>query len=695
MTRCTVRAFLLLSLAGAASACGSESTAYPDVYTVVVDAGPDAVEPDADPGMPILRLDYLDPDHGPFSGGTLVLMRGRGFLEGMSVSVGGRDVEVLDVTVIDDRRATIRTPPGDPGAADVVITVGGLTAMLDDAFLYEAITVDPPSGSVAGGTYVRITGFGTDFQPGDVVELDGAALAGVQIISNGEIVGYTPPGVAGSADVTVTGPSGTVEAEDAFTYTNSSDPFQGGMGGGPITGAANITVVDAMTQDGIDMAYVTLDGPGGDDFSGYTDMYGQITFSTPTLTGDIIVMAAAAGYETTAFVTFDAQDLTIFLVPVPDPMPGPLPPGRAAGYISGHILFGDATGIGTTGWTMVPEPRTPSEIKRAYVMTTYPNPFSGNPDPGPGSIINYVEGDGATAWDYQITARPAALAVVAVAGLYDPLADPDGPTGPLPPGVFTPFALGVTRGILVGPGELVTDVAVVVNIPLDTAIEVQLVSPPPLYSPGWYGPTEYQTQAFIDLGGEGVVVLPGNRKTLPPGATDGLLPGMAPIIANLSDASYTIFAGAYSYGGSNPFSVRVLRGITDLSAPVIVEDFLGSPRPVDPPYTGLPATWQHVQFAPEAGTTGTSTFNIDLISDFEGIPFWRIFTDGNVFDVPLPDFSGPAGSTPLPVGEFLIWTVYEIGIEGGTFDQFNYGWLNANYWSAYAADAWAVQFPAP
>lgn len=691
MTRCRLRAFSVLLFLGA---CGSEPSTYLDAFWAVADASVDAVETDAEPPVPILRVDYLDPDHGPFTGGTLTLMRGRGFQAGMEVIVGGRSVEVLDIEVIDDRRATIRTPAGDPGPADVTVNAGPLTATLDDGFLYEAITVDPPSGSVAGGTYVRITGFGTDFQAGDVVQFDGAALAGVQVISAGEIVGYTPPGVAGSADVTVTGPSGTVEAEDAFVYTNTSDPFLGGMGGGPITGAANITVVDAMTQDGIDMAYVTLDGPGMDDFSGYTDAFGQITFSSPTLTGDIIVMAAAAGYESTAFVTYDAQDLTIFLVPIPDPMPGPLPPGRAAGFISGYLMFGDATGIGTTGWTMVPEPRTSTEFKRCYVGTTYPNPFSGNPDPGIGGVINYVD-DGSTSWDFTITARPAALAVVGVCGLYDPAVDPDGPTGPLPPGVFTGFAIGVARGVLVGPGEIVEDVAVVVDIPLDTSIEVQLVSPPPLNTPGWYGPTEYQTQAFIDLGGEGVIVLPGNRKTLPPGATDGLLPGMAPIMSSISDASYTVFAGAYSYGGSNPFSVRVLRGVTDLSMPVIATDFLGSPRPVDPPYTGLPASYQHVQFAPEPGTTGTPTFNIDLISDFEGIPYWRIFTDGSVFDVPLPDMSVPAGSNPLPTNQSVIWTVYEIGIEGGDFSQFNYGWLNANYWSAYAADAWAVQFPPP
>src|SRR5262249_30735244 len=158
-------------------------------------------------------------------------------------------------------------------------------------------------------------------------------------------------------------------------------------------------------------------------------------------------------------------------------------------------------------------------------FTTFANPFSGNPDPGPGGIVNYVD-DGRTSWPFTIVARPAALAVVAVAGLYDPDADPDG-AGPLPPGVFTPFAIGAARGILVGPGETVNDVTVNVDIPLDTAIQINLLNPPPLNTPGWPGPTEYQVQTFIDLGGEGVIALPGNTQVLPNGATSAVIGNMA------------------------------------------------------------------------------------------------------------------------------------------------------------------------
>lgn len=688
-----LRGLALAALAALGTGCGEgRQAADADLY-VEFDAGPDATASDAMPEAPMLRVDYLDPDHGPFTGGTEVVIRGRGFVPGMSIEIGGRAVEELDILVIDDRRVSIRTPPGDPGPADVDVAANGLTATLDDGFFYESITVDPPSGAVAGGTFVRVIGFETSFQTGDVVTFDGEELVGATVVSEQEITGFTPPGVPGDTDVVVAGAAGTIEAKDAYVYTNTSDPFNGGLGGGPIDGTINITVVDAMTSDGVDGAFVSVGDPASSPFTGYTDPFGQITFSGPLLVAPVSVVAAAAGYETSAFVVFDATDVTIFLVPIPEPQPGPLPPGRAAGYVSGHILFGDATGIGTENWGLVPEPRTATEFKRAYVFTTLRDPFSGNPDPGLGGIVDYVD-DGSTSWDYQITARPAALAVYAVAGLFDPAVDPDG-SGPNPPGMFTPFALGVARGILVGPGENVENVAVVVDIPLDTSIVVDLDQPPPLNTPGWYGPTEYQTQAFIDLGGEGVLALPGNRATLPPGATSGALPSQAPLISSIADGSYTVFAGAYSAFGGNPFSVRVERGVTDVSLPLIIGDFLGTPRPVDPPNGGT-ASYQHLEFAPEGAVTGEATFNLHILGAGDGTPLWRIFTAGDQFDVPLWNVVDASGTNPIPTDAFVFWTLYEITLAGGvTFDNFNYGHLNANYWSAYAADAWAVRFPAP
>ena len=409
--------------------------------------------------------------------------------------------------------------------------------------------------------------------------------------------------------------------------------------------------------------------------------------------------ASKGGYETSSFVTYDARDITIFLVPPAQPGTGPFPPGRQVGHIFGHVLFGDATGIGSSHWNLVPEPRTPTEVKRAYVVTTVSTIYSGAYPPS--APIDYHYDPAVSAWSFDMVSRPAALAVVAIAGLYDPARDPSGlgVTG------FEPFAMGVTRGILVGPGQDVFDIDVVVNIPLDAAMRVDLDEPPALNTFPWPGPTHYELVPFLDFGGEGVVVMnkgpvplvpapepEANVYMFPDGEQNALLSGMAPLVGNLADASYTLAAGAYSAGGGNPFSVRIVRGVTDLGEPIVISDFLGMPRPTDP-FPGTVGTGLGLHFRPEGPSMGEATFNMHILSTADGTALFRIFTRGDVFDVDLPNLTG-AGFPPTPAYTDVAWFFYRITIPGLSFDQFNYGHLNENYWSAYAADAYYVQFPA-
>jgi hypothetical protein len=634
-----------------------------------------------------LRVDFAEPDHGPFSGGTEVAVRGHGFAEGMTVLFDGRMVEPLDVQVVDDRRVVVVTPPGEPGPAEISVVVAGETAAMADAYRYEAIRVDPSTGSVAGGTYVVVQGFGTTFQDGDLVTFGTMPLINAQVLGEQQIAGITPLGVAGTVDVTVSGLWGSVTGVDAYTYVTTADPFGGGMAGGPIAGTLNVTVIDAYTQDGVDGAFVAVGDPLDTPYRGTTNPFGEITFADPTLVGPVSVTAAALDYETSSINVFDARDITIFLVPIPDPAVGPFPPGRQGGTISGHVQFGSATAIGSPDWALVPEPRTPTEIKRAYVYTTNRDAFSLNPDPGSGSIVDYSPG--LTAWRFSIQVRPAALAVVAVAGLYDSARDPDGP-GPLPVGAFEAFAMGAARGILVGPGESIEDVSVIVDVPLDTAVQVELDDPPPLNTPGYTGPTEYVIDAYLDLGGEGVIVLPDASTRFGEGQTEALLPHLAPLSTSIADASYLVFAGAYAPYTSTPYSVRVLKGVRDLSRPMEIGDFLGTPRMIDPAPNGV-ASSPHLVFAPEGGS-GEATFHAHTLSTLDGIPIWRAYTRGTELEVPLWNLPMAAGLPPVPTDP-LIWLVYEITIPGADFDQWTYRQLNANFWSAYAADYQVVTIP--
>jgi hypothetical protein len=654
--------------------------------------------PDATP-QPAFGLQFVDPDHGPFGGFTEVTVRGSGFDEGIEVLFGGRSVEPLDIEVIDERRLTVLTPPGNPGLADVEVRLDGESAILPGAFNYEAIKVDPDTGSVAGGSLVTIVGFGTEFEATTEVTFDGLPLTDITIINEQSLTGRTPPGIAGSADVRVITSTATHLADRAYTYITTADPFAGGMGGGPINGEVNVVVLDQLTDNGVDGAYVVIGDPATSPFQGFADDLGQITFSDPSLVGPITTTAAAEGFETSSFVSYDARDITIFLSRPPVPNPGPFPPPRQNGRLVGNVLFGDATGLGSPHWNLVPEPRTPTERKRVYVTTSAPTIFSSAM--APTAPIDYQGFDpDKVSWQFEAYARPSALAVVAIAGLYDSANDPSG----LGVSGFEPFAMGVARGILVGPGENVTGIDVVINIPLDTAVQVDLDKPPARGTPGFPGPLYYTVRPFIDLGGEGVIALnkgflpfpppPEERPNIYTVADDEesiVLSRMAPLTGGISDASYSFIVGAYSMNNSNPFSIRVARGYNNVTAPVTVEDFLGVPRMVDPLPGGIATGRQH-EFASEGPSDGKATFHAHIFRTSVGEPLMRVFTHGDVFQVPIPDISF-GGLTPFPANEDVSWTIWSITVPGATFNDFNYRFLSSQTWNAYASDASFVQFP--
>ncbi|MCP4446345.1 MAG: hypothetical protein GY811_13520, partial [Myxococcales bacterium] len=565
--RRSLTALMLFATLLAMIACGttgghSRSDASPNTY------GDGAVH-DAEPAG--FQVQFIDPANGPYAGGTEVTVRGNGFTEDSRVFVGGRMVEPLDQEFVDSRRVIIRTPPGEPGFADVEVRNTGESAALPEAFSYEAITVDPPAGSITGGTRVRIDGFGTDFGPGTVVRFDGQVATGLEIVGEKVLRAITPAGISGDADVEITTLTSFYEAKRGYTYLATADPFAGGMGGGIIDGDVNVVVLDANTGNGIDNAFVSIGDPQSSPLQGYADDLGQISFSAPGLAGPIRTTAAAEGYETGSFVMYDARDITIKLRQPPEPAPpGTLPPGPQSAHILGHIVFGDATGLGSPAWNLVPEPRNANEVKRIYVSTAARSLFS---SAFTGFIIDYAGYDESkTAWEFDILARPSATAVVATAGLYNTQTEN-----------FDPFAMGVARGVLAGPAEEVIGVDIVVNIPLDTELLVDLDNPPALGTPGWEGPIEYTIRPFIDLGGEGSIIMnahgvpagqpPARRPgtfVFEEGAQSILLPSMAPLTGSLADASYSFIVGAYSDSGSSPFSVRIERTVTNVHTPITI-----------------------------------------------------------------------------------------------------------------------------
>ena len=199
----------------------------------------DGAAPGADLGPLPLRIDRLVPDRGDPAGDEPIVIHGGGFTGLVEVWFGER--EGLYAQAQDGERIFVRTPPGEPGLADVrVVRIDdGRFGVLAGGFLYgrpvRVHAVEPTHGPAIGGTPLVIRGEG--FLEGTVAVLGGRLLVGLELVDEGTIIGVTPGGLAGPADVIVSNVVGSVRARGAFHYdaalaVTSVEPFLGPTGGG-------------------------------------------------------------------------------------------------------------------------------------------------------------------------------------------------------------------------------------------------------------------------------------------------------------------------------------------------------------------------------------------------------------------------------------------------------------------------------
>jgi hypothetical protein len=451
----------------------------------------------------------------------------------------------------------------------------------------------------------------------------------------------------------------------------------------------NVSVLDYMTEEPIESAFVILGSDPETPFQGLTDSHGQITFSEPGLTGPQSVTAAKEGYESTTIEAFDATDVTILLLILPDPEPGPLPPGRYGAIVEGELVFSHGGEFGPGPWEIVPDPG-PDEMKVAFTYGSGWSIWYGPPSPTLGGTINETRDIPAHAGEYGYRfacfVRPGAVAVYALAGLRNTVTEQ-----------FTPYAFGIARNIIAGPAEYVTGVYIYMTHELNTMLDIQLDDPPPTEIGGVTEPDAYKVDVFIDLGGDGVIHRDGNSQVDKEGRVDYLFPGWLPLEGELSDATYAIVAGAYREDiddltglveYSNPLSVRIETGVTDVWSTIVIDDYIGIPRQVNPEYAGYltdrTMEFSHVRTAPDF-------WDIQLETYPDRVPLWRYILPGHVTSYTLPDLAALAGLPELPSG-YTVWVVYGIEAPGFLYDEWSYRYLSRSYWSAYSADAFLFQF---
>ncbi|MFP2934348.1 IPT/TIG domain-containing protein, partial [Pyxidicoccus sp. 3LG] len=165
----------------------------------------------------------ITPRQGPSAGRVDVTLEGSGFSQTMEVRINGAPATVKSVAP-GGMSAVVETPPGVAGPATVsLIGRGGSRVDAIGAYLYvdpiQLTAVSPPRGPTSGGTRVLISGRG--FAPDDTVRVrfGNAEALQVRVLGLGLIQAYTPDGLRGTVDVTVTNPDGTsATLAKAFTF---------------------------------------------------------------------------------------------------------------------------------------------------------------------------------------------------------------------------------------------------------------------------------------------------------------------------------------------------------------------------------------------------------------------------------------------------------------------------------------------
>lgn len=206
----------------------------------------------------------VSPATGPITGGTSITITGTNFLAGAAVEVGG--TAATAVTVLSSTSITATTPARSttgPVAVKVTNTDAQSGTLASPAFTYvgppKVTDVAPSSGSIGGGTTVKITGSG--FLTGATVTFDGVAATAVSVVSATEISAKTPAHAAGKVEVIVKNLDAQTGSKiDAYTYAPGPTLTSVTPLSGPNTGGTTVTITGTNFSSGATVKFGEVAG---------------------------------------------------------------------------------------------------------------------------------------------------------------------------------------------------------------------------------------------------------------------------------------------------------------------------------------------------------------------------------------------------------------------------------------------------
>jgi hypothetical protein len=631
----------------------------------------------------------ISPPHGPFSGGTLSALRGNGFRSNARVWFGDTEVPPADVLVLDPGRIQLTSPPGPPGAVDVTVQNGddeSTRATLPGGFTYDDFYLEPLSGPTVGGTLVTVHAGRPLFDDGTSVDIDLEPCPIDEVLSPTELTCRTPPGTPGSKGVRIeTGAGEDVEVLDAFSYVVDSDGFRGGLSGEPLAGQVAVLVVDSSAGLAIPGATVLAGERADSVLTAHTDSFGTALIQSPDLHDRVTLTIAKKCFQPQTFVDVPVEKLTVFLQPVLSPDcgdPGSIPaggggPGKSYGFVNGQLVWPLSGELKMKGFGNVPAPGSDTARQVAYVFRLSSSPTD---DFSMGSASSAVTPDSIqdVGYAFSLTTPPGNFTIYALAGIEDRSFSPP---------LFTPYALGLTRGVAVASSGSRSDVFISVDQTLDHALSIDASGPKPTSR----GPDRLEARLAIEVGSEGYVLLPNGLSTslLP---TDGpfRFVGIPALAGTLTGSRYIATASAVTGSSEGPplSAVGLFATVTDAQT-VGVGAFLELPQ-LTAPASSTPWDRSTLALSREPGGPTPDLTRID-VSSGRGLITWRIVAPGAPEKISVPDLSAIDPELALVAGSIAI------DVNVATIDDFSYASLASKNlrpagWRAHAEDVFYATY---
>ncbi len=642
-----------------------------------------------------------DPSHGPFAGGQLVRLRGRGFTNQVRVWFGEHEVEAEQVVAISASSLQVTTPAASAGPVDVITQNGddrSTRRTLIEGYVYNPFYVVPASGPTTGGNRVTLVAQQGTLAEDAVVRIDRQIC---ELIEQREADGLqeydclAPEGTPGAKNVQLEFGELRLDVAGGYTYASAAGAYEGRFSGERLSSQLRVTVRDAMMSEPVPGAVVILDDAfepellsrDSEDWGAQvarTDDAGVANFE-----GDLgperTVTVAAPCMQPLTLAAVPVSELLVYLEPVLDPSCIPpnfdLPnlgggrgvPAPPVQRLTGQLTWGPGVEFKRGGWS-VPHPVVEEEQRVAYVFELARSPRASFSLPGRSyAVTETTPGDLGYLFEYPTRSR-GNLGLYALAGVEVRSAGQRR---------FTPYVMGYVNGVDASSPD--AQIYIPMTIPLDHRIELD-VQPPTMTA---RGPDRVYAQLSLRVGRSGYIVLPQQPH-------QGLLPlseplswvGVPPLVGPLLDARYVAtVSAATGPEGSTPLSVLEARSARSTSEPLPFTDFVAVPRLLEPeasePWSERELEWEDV-------TLGGSVdlVVVRLISP-GALVTWRVIAPAKLSSLRLPRLGPELG---LPRGRVTAVTAAARirGFDYSTLRERDFG---SEGWDAYALDSIEAYLP--